>query len=267
MKRFSVFTLTVWVAAATWALLPRNVATQGYPDAPTGFDNATNGFVDQATFDAGKTTFVEQESISDGLGPVYNAQSCGECHQNPVSGAISQVTEHRMGKVNLGVFSDPPGGSLLHSRATDAAIQEHMPNAINVDSFRTSLNTLGDGFVEAIDDSTLQAIAAEQSAATNGKIAGEVVMVPVFEAGNALRVGRFGWKDQQASLESFSADAYLNEMGITSALQPTENTSNGRFVGFGTRFDPVPEPEDHDGDVQKFAAFTSAAAPVTGRRS
>ena len=37
-----------------------------------------------------------------------------------------------------------------------------------------------------------------------------------------MRVGRFGWKNQQASLESFSADAYLNEMGITSPLMPQE---------------------------------------------
>jgi CxxC motif-containing protein (DUF1111 family) len=267
MRRFSLLTVAVWVAAATWALLPGNVFTQGFTEAPTGFDNVTNGFVNQATFDATKATFAEQESISDGLGPVYNAQSCGECHQNPVTGAISQVTEHRMGRFKAGVFSDVPGGSLLHSRATHAAIQEQMADTANVESFRTSLNTLGDGFVEAIDDSTLQAIAYEQSLMTSGKIAGQVVMVPVFEAGNAMRAGRFGWKDQQASLESFSADAYLNEMGITSALLPTENTSNGRFVGFGTRFDPVPEPEDVGGDVQQFAAFMRATkAPARARR-
>jgi CxxC motif-containing protein (DUF1111 family) len=92
-------------------------------------------------------------------------------------------------------------------------------------------------------------------------------MVPVFEAANAMRVGRFGWKDQQASLESFSADAYLNEMGITSALLPDENTSNGHFVGWGTRFDPVSEPEDSNGDVQKFAAFMRATkAPPRDER-
>ena len=51
-----------------------------------------------------------------------------------------------------------------------------------------------------------------------------------------MGVGRFGWKNQHRSLESFSADAYLNEMGITSPLFPDENTSSGRFVGFGTRY-------------------------------
>ena len=257
MKRVSILTAIVWVAAATWALVPAYVSTQGFVEAPTGFDNATNGFVDQDMFDAALDTFAEQEFIADGLGPVYNAQSCGECHQNPVTGAISQITEHRAGRFRQGVFTGIPGGSLLHSRATNAAIQEHMPASANVDTFRTSLNTLGDGFVEAIDDATLQGIAAEQSLMTRGRIGGEIVMVPVFEAGNALRAGRFGWKDQQASLVSFSADAYLNEMGITSPLQPTENTSNGRFVGFGSRFDPTPEPENVE-DVQAFATFMRA---------
>jgi len=257
MKRISSLTVAAWVAAVTWAL-SGVVSTQGFAEAPSGFDNLTNGFVDQHTFDAARDVFAEQEFIADGLGPVYNAQSCGECHQNPVTGAISQITEHRAGRVRLGVFTDVAGGSLLHSRATNAAIQEHMPDSANVDSFRTSLNTLGDGFVEAIDDATLQAIAAEQALMTSHRIEGEVVMVPVSEAGNALRVGRFGWKNQQASLVSFSADAYVNEMGITSPLQPTENTSNGRFVGFGTRFDPVPEPENDGDDVLTFATFMRA---------
>ena len=51
--------------------------------------------VDDATHQADQTTFEEVEQLSDGLGPLYNAQSCRECHQNPVSGAASQVTELR----------------------------------------------------------------------------------------------------------------------------------------------------------------------------
>ena len=61
-------------------------------EAPTGFDNQSNGLVDQATFDADRDTFNEQEEISNGLGPLYNARSCGDCHANPVTGGSSQVT-------------------------------------------------------------------------------------------------------------------------------------------------------------------------------
>src|SRR5207249_9835172 len=56
-------------------------------------------------------------------------------------------------------------------------------------------------------------------------ICGQVLYVPVVEAPGQTAVGRFGWKDQQASLLSFSADAYLNEMGVTSRLQPDEVTN------------------------------------------
>jgi CxxC motif-containing protein (DUF1111 family) len=86
-----------------------------------------------------------------------------------------------------------------------------------------------------------------------------------LEANNQTRIGRFGWKNQHASLVSFSADAYLNEMGITSPLQPNENTSNGLFVGFGTQFDPVQDPEDDGADIEAFANFMRATrAPRRG---
>ena len=45
------------------------------------------------------------------------------------------------------------------------------------------------------------------------------------ESEGSDRIGRFGWKGQHASLLAFAADAYLNEMGITSSLQKTEVTT------------------------------------------
>jgi CxxC motif-containing protein (DUF1111 family) len=236
---------------------PMKAQTPSGPvEAPTGFDNRTNGFVDQATFDAVREVFQEQEQIADGLGPVYNAQSCAECHQNPVTGAISQVTELRAWHLGFfGSFVEAPGGSLIQDRAIDASIQERVPDLERFRTFRTALNTLGDGFVEAIDSNTLIAISARQFFDTLGRIQGQVVQVPVLEADGRLRVGRFGWKNQHASLVSFAADAYLNEMGITSPLRPTENTSLGRPVD---AFDTVPDPEDDGEDVESFARFMRA---------
>src|SRR3977135_3340270 len=66
-------------------------------EAPTGFDNKSNGVTDDATHQADQAKFEEVEQLSDGLGPLYNAQSCRECHQSPVSGAGSQSTELRAG--------------------------------------------------------------------------------------------------------------------------------------------------------------------------
>jgi len=155
------------------------------------------------------------------------------------------------------------GGSLINDRTIDPSIQEHVSYGDEVRTFRTSLNTLGDGFVECIDDGTLQSIAAAQIPSLGGTIADKLIMVPVLEARTpTLRAGRFGWKNQHASLISFSADAYLNEVGITSPLQPTENTSMGNSV---TVFDKVPDPEDpakpsapFGVDVEAFARFIRA---------
>ena len=240
----------------------------GATEAPAGFDNLTNGFLTAAAFAAAKETFEERDEADEGLGPVYNAQACAECHQNPVTGAISQISELRAGHVDgNGNFVDAPGGSLINDRATNANIQERVPGAENVRTFRMSLNTLGDGFVEAINSNTLVAIANAQPGQSGGAIAGQFIQVPVLEAPGNVRVGRFGWKNQHASLVSFSGDAYLNEMGITNRLVRVENTSLGRFVGFGSGFDPVPDNqpcddipntlcgEDTEDDVSVFAQF------------
>src|SRR5271167_1948240 len=66
-------------------------------EAPAGFDNKSNAVVDDQTHQSDQANFEHFEVISDGLGPLYNAQSCRECHQSPVTGGISQVTELRVG--------------------------------------------------------------------------------------------------------------------------------------------------------------------------
>ena len=66
-------------------------------DAPAGFDGQTNGMVDQATHAADQDKFEEVEGIKDGLGPLYNAQSCRECHQSLATGGNSQISEFGVG--------------------------------------------------------------------------------------------------------------------------------------------------------------------------
>ena len=251
---------------------PRSDATE----APTGFDNSTNGFTEQGppfetlnedtvvalrSFNDNRFIFEEVENIQDGLGPTYNAQSCRECHQNVVTGGASQVAELRSGRTEDGQFFESLGGTLIHSRATYPDIVEQITSEDNTRTFRISTNTLGNGFVESIANSTLLAIRNKEPEAMRGT----AVMVPVLEAGSKARIGRFGWKGQHASLVSFSADAYLNEMGITTPLFPEENTSNGRYVGSGSGYDPVADPEDDGVDVVAFADFMrSTKAPPRG---
>ncbi len=235
-------------------------------DAPTGFDDQTNGFSSQLKFETDRDQFEEREDILKGLGPVYNAQACAECHQNPISGSGTQFSELRAGRTVAGVFTEHAGGSLINDRAIDARIQEEVFDSDDTRTFRISLNVLGDGFVEAIPDAEFTRIQTDQPAGMKGTI----ISVPVLEAslnGSVFtRIARFGWKDQHASLVSFAADAYLNEMGITSPLFPNENTSNGNSVAaFDIKSDPedLPTTEHPFGkDVESFARFMrSTKAP------
>ena len=242
-------------------------------EAPTGFDNKSNGVADDATHQADQTKFEEVEQLSDGLGPLYNAQSCRECHQSPVSGGGSQVSELRVGHEGPDRhFHNPDipiahgtevisGRSLVNDRAIcpnvafqNNEIQERVPQSETIHTFRLSLNLLGDGFVEAVADQTLIDLAAEQCKSSNRKICGQVLQVPIVEAPGQMGVGRFGWKDQHASLLSFAGDAYLNEMGITNRLQPDEVTNICNTVS---------EPNDKPGtdglsDIDHFARFIRA---------
>jgi CxxC motif-containing protein (DUF1111 family) len=159
-------------------------------------------------------------------------------------------------------FVESVGGSLIQSRSTHPDVFERVPFEDSVGTLRISTNTLGAGFVEAIANDTLLQLRNSQPAS----IRGTALEVAVLEAANAPRIGRFGWKCQHASLESFAADAYLNEMGITSPVLPDENTSLGRHVGFGTAFDMVQDPEDDGVDLKAFANFMRATkAPPRGR--
>jgi hypothetical protein len=110
------------------------------------------------------------------------------------------------------------GRSIINDRAICPEVQEHVPESENIRALRAVLNTLGDGFVEAIDDNTLMTIAQNQPGQCNGLVQGER-KVPLFEAPGQTRVGRFGWKDQHGSVLSFAADAYVNEMGVTNRLR------------------------------------------------
>ena len=227
-------------------------AAQQVAEAPAGFDTPTladnagsesvsNGAAEPPgdTFALDQAQFERKHDASQagtGLGPVYNATACAECHQNVVTGAASQITELRAGHRDAsGNFVNPTisinggkdtitGRSIVNDRATCEQAVEHLPAAENVRALRAVLSTLGDGFVEAVDDNTLLAIARNQPVQTNGQIHGEAIQIPILEAAGQTRVGRFGWKDQQPTVLSFAADAYLNEMGVTNRLRPADTT-------------------------------------------
>lgn len=231
-----------------------------FTEAPAGFDNFTNGAVLQSDMNNGHTAFTEVESISpSGLGPTFNATSCVSCHQSIADGGASQVKELRAGHMLRGSFipatvtlgdgvTQIHQRSLINQRAICPEAVAHLGTEESIRATRLSLSLFGDGFVEAVADADLVAIAREQAVATHGRVHGQAIFVPISEgSGRTVRVGRFGWKDQHASLLSFSSDAYLNEMGVTNPLQPTEVTNICNPPG-------ISEPNSTD-DISLFAAF------------
>ena len=265
-----------FLALATLAIVVANVAQQSLTEAPTGFDTPTlaqdpgsqsvsNGIAEAPgdTYALDQTRFEQPHDAHTGLGPVFNARACADCHQNPVSGGTSQFTEVRAGHNDANgnfVAATVPindganviaNRSIINDRALIPEAQEHIPDTENIRALRAALNTLGDGFVEAIDDSTLQAIAQHQADVSHGRIHGEAVEVPVLEAPGQTRIGRFGWKDQHSSLLSFIGDAYLNEMGVTNRLRPKDVTTVGKITS-----DPEDVPDNLGlADIDHFAQF------------
>src|SRR5260370_13947031 len=96
-------------------------AQQDVTEAPTGFDTPTlvenpgsrsvsNGIAELPgdSFALDQQIYELTHDVDSGLGPVFNARACADCHQNPVSGGASQFTELRVGHTDAnGNFVNP----------------------------------------------------------------------------------------------------------------------------------------------------------------
>ena len=253
MRLLKIAVLALFAATLVSPLAIRNtVFSQSGVEAPTGFDNLTNGFIPQTDHDKNREEFAHEETIADGLGPVYTARSCASCHGHPATGGISQVTHVQAGHLDpsgnylgataeLGdgsVFSLVPFSGFIWPRSICSEAQMRLPETGDSEPIRSSriaLSALGAGYIEAIPDNTIIAIALGQPGQSGGKIAGEVGVAPVFDAGLTFAVGRFGWKSGVSSLLTFAAAAYLADLGITNRIFPAEIVS---------QCDTVPDPED-----------------------
>ena len=215
-------------------------------------------------FNDGKAEFSGRETPQDGLGPIFNRDSCAACHSAPVLGGSSPILVTRFGKVANQNF-DPLtslGGSLLQERAIDPSGLEHIPREANVVAKRQSTPLFGLGLIEAIPDATI--LRGVRRQAVDG-VLGRASMVADVATGKNL-VGRFGWKAQQANLLTFAGDAYVNEMGITNRLFPTENAPNGNLALL-KKLDKVADPEDKvdastgKASIDKLADFMRFMSP------
>jgi CxxC motif-containing protein (DUF1111 family) len=219
------------------------------------------------SFEAGLEDFSEVEEADEGLGPAFNGLGCAQCHATPAVGGISPVTEVRAGYGDeRGRFNVLGGTTLLHLFAIpDQKCQPTMPLQANVIAHRGSIPVFGAGLVEAIPDEAI--LALQDPFDRNGDgISGRAAIVDDVATGRK-RVGRFGWKAQQATLLSFAGDAYVNEMGITNDLFPNE-TGAGLGPEAMAYCDSVADPEDvrdpatGKRGIDNFEAFMKFLAPI-----
>lgn len=237
MKRTSFSALTTLAAAAS---IVSGCGTA--PDTDDGADIESNqelavgdklSGISDADFAAAKANFEAVEEIADGLGPIFNEAACGNCHSEGAVGGAGRNTERRFGRFDNGRFNSlsNEGGSLRqlfangpftnsNEHACPASPVEVEPADATVHNVgRVTTPLFGAGLVDTISDSTLQTLAAAETGTTNGRVNFVNVVLPDPQDPNqsigSRRAGRFGWKGGVPNLVQFAADAYVNEMGIT----------------------------------------------------
>lgn len=198
---------------------------------------ATSGLLAEA-----RTAFNTFEDINDGLGPIFNAHACGECHTNGAIGGAGEQIERRFGRFDNGVFNPlaNEGGSLrqlftvgsftaLNGQSCNVPLEREPADATVHNVGRLTTPTFGLGLVDSMPDSFFDGLVAAEPAAQRGTVnRGQIVLPNPGDPGQAIgttRVTRFGWKAGVPSMIQFSADAYVNEMGIT-----TQSCSRGAAI-------------------------------------
>jgi CxxC motif-containing protein (DUF1111 family) len=253
------------VASATVLIVSIPTAAQRQGGIPV----ADLTLVQRQAFDEGSRVFAKVYTMADGLGPVFNDDSCADCHR---AGGGSNRTVRRFGRVDRSVF-DPLehlGGSLIQSRGIGTVTTadgthdfrgEQTPVEATVSAQRRSQPLLGLGFVDAVPDQAWFEI-AEQERLADPSTAGRPQLV--FDRATAqFVVGKFGWKAQVPTLRFFAGDALLNEMGITSPGFRDEICPQGDCLALA--FNPAPALNDDGRDRDAIADFmTMLAPPVRG---
>lgn len=254
------------------------VATTQVPPPPPPIGGPLQGLsqAELQRFTAGRGEFLQIEQRATGLGPVFNGTSCVQCHNAAAPGGassslgVSVVT--RIGAQVNGQYSDleAVGGALLQRRSLREMIANYpvpgeiIPQGASFVGRRQTTPVFGIGLIEAIPASQILSRQDPTDLNRDG-ISGRANMV-LNRVNNQTEVGRFGWKCQLSSVHMFSADAYLNEMGITNPLFPVEVRPQGRTLPPGA--DTVADPEDVSGvavaRLTDFMRFLAPPAPSAG---
>lgn len=168
----------------------------------------------EASYQNGAKIMEHSFTPSTGLGPTFNADSCASCHQMPVAGGSAPryrdfwlIQEERWDGAMVAAGTN--GLSPVRNTYATAPIF-HIPPTPNAETYarRNTPPMFGVGLFAFVSDIDILSHADPDDENGDG-ISGRAN----FEQGE---VGRFGYKSQAASLESFNRGAIFNQMGITS---------------------------------------------------
>lgn len=218
-------------------------------------------------FDRGRAAFERVFTAEIGVGPLFNADACGECHEDPAPGGSGDEVEVHASafRPGEGLACDPlvdKGGPVFQQRVTEAlraalAIDsEPVPPEATGRGQRSSPDVLGFGLLDAVPDSVILTRADPDDRDGDG-ISGRANRF--FDG----RLGRFGRKAFIPALGDFNAGAYVIEQGVTNPQSPNEELPLGRPIPPGV--DPVPEPElarDSVDLTDFFVRFLAPPAPA-----
>jgi len=220
-------------------------------------------------FRLGLDDFLEVETTEEGLGPAFNGTSCAACHNVPAIGGAGTIAEVRAGRRDAaGRFQtlDATGETLFHLFSIPThGCQAIVPPEATVFARRVPVPLFGAGLVEAIPDDEIAAAEDPEDRDRDG-VSGRAAQI-VDAATGEPRIGRFGWKAQHATLLSFGADAYRNEMGITNDIFSTE-VAYGVTAEQMRACDRIGDPEDirdprtRRRGIDNFASFMRFLGPV-----
>jgi CxxC motif-containing protein (DUF1111 family) len=188
-------------------------------------------------FNAGDGLFDHRYYESQGLGPVYIKASCSSCHDKDGRGpgSVRKMVMLDEDGVPLSDQSGLTWGNTIRPQTItgiDEGIIAPEDKSSLLITVRQPPATFGRGYIEAIADAEIERVEAEQ-AERGDAISGRINWVTYTSLANAdtrfhahaqgaRLIGRFGLKSRIATLDDFSADALLGDMGITSDLRPEE---------------------------------------------
>jgi CxxC motif-containing protein (DUF1111 family) len=229
-----------------------------------------NSRTDPALIARGELLFGASFTPGQGLGPLFNRTSCIGCHSTPTKGGMGiggLGTAMRIGRLTPSGF-DPMigrGGPIARTRSVSERglpcdLEPGIPPGANVTSVRNAPELYGKGLINEISD---DAIAAGAFSKGNG-VQGRVHWVK--DADGKQRVGRFGWKADTATLKQFVADAFRNELGITSPLTP-EDIAPANQPHHHRCFGESTAVEDDGSTIDAVTAYVASLPPPPAPRS